>query len=473
MNSQKNVLLSAGLLFLLIDEVKLDKRAQEYYLAGNSDPQAKPIVLSDLIFVFTEHRYTIPDPECSKFITCGSNGSKNIPFNKQSYADTFDDIINNHYSVALDRMKGFIDCHIDRSREKWLVKALVDVMERDDSIGDETILFINENGSSVQKKALDSIDDYCLDSLVLGVLHYIVVHRNGMNKQGATAFKENSCKENNEHKYNGSFGSSLGKRIKTHPLDEKYTASEAKDDYEAEIVTEIESTVSDDEATMADDVFEGASYADPTSNGVPQPNITYIQNQTNIGKSESRTYNIDNSVTLNVNTSSHRKANDAEMMMAIQSFSHKYYQLLVTTDKEIFKDKVISFPVSRALVKGTVPPEIFDRCSSLEEEGIRELKTFPALVCIENRELDGKTSPDEVGFLCYIRKIQPGGRTIRIVFETISPVSHSVLCDKKNSVFFDLNMECGITSLNRTEWTVHKTDLFEAFDEAGVKYPVL
>ena len=134
---------------------------------------------------------------------------------------------------------------------------------------------------------------------------------------------------------------------------------------------------------------------------------------------------------------------------------------------------MISFPVSRALVKGTVPPEIFDRCSSLEEEGIRELKTFPALVCIENRELDGKTSPDEVGFLCYIRKIQPGGRTIRIVFETISPVSHSVLCDKKNSVFFDLNMECGITSLNRTEWTVHKTDLFEAFDEAGVKYPVL
>ena len=267
-----------------IDEVKLDKRAQEYYLAGNSDPQAKPIVLSDLIFVFTEHRYTIPDPECSKFITCGSNGSKNIPFNKQSYADTFDDIINNHYSVALNRMKGFIDGHIDRSREKWLVKALVDVMERDDSIGDETILFINENGSSVQKKALDSIDDYCLDSLVLGVLHYIVVHRNGMNKQGATAFKENSCKENNEHKYNGSFGSSLGKRIKTHPLDEKYTASEAKDDYEAEIVTEIESTVSDDEATMADDVFEGASYADPTSNGVPQPNITYIQNQTNIGK---------------------------------------------------------------------------------------------------------------------------------------------------------------------------------------------
>ena len=95
MNSQKNVLLSAGLLFLLIDEVKLDKRAQEYYLAGNSDPQAKPIVLSDLIFVFTEHRYTIPDPECSKFITCGSNGSKNIPFNKQSYADTFDDIIKN------------------------------------------------------------------------------------------------------------------------------------------------------------------------------------------------------------------------------------------------------------------------------------------------------------------------------------------------------------------------------------------
>jgi len=473
MSSQKDVLLSAGLLFLLIDEIKLDKLTQEYYLAGNSDPQAKPIVLSDLIYVFTEHKYTIPDPECSKFITCGSNGSKNIPFNKQSYADTFDDMINNNYPVALSRMKRFLNDHIDRNREKWLVKALIDVIENDDAIGDETLLFINENGSPVKKSALSSIDDYCVDSLVLGVLHYLVVHRNGMNRQGAGAFKENSCKENNEHKYNGSFGSKLGKRIKIHPLDEKYTASEAKDDYEADIVTTRESETYDEESAMSDDAFESASYAEPISNGSPQTNITYIQSQTNIGRSESHTYNIDNSVTLNMNTSSQQKTNDAEMMMAMQSFSHKYYQLLVTTDKEIFKDKVISFPVGRALVKGTVPPEIFDRCSSLEEEGIRELKTFPALICIENREMDGKTSPDEVGFLCYIRKIQPGSRTIRIVFETISPVSHSVLCEKRNSVFFDLNMECGITSLNRTEWTVHKTDLFEAFDEAGVKYPVL
>ena len=74
----------------------------------------------------------------------------------------------------------------------------------------------------------------------------------------------------------------------------------------------------------------------------------------------------------------------AEMMIAIQSFSKEYYQLIVTCDEDVFSTGVVSVIANRALTKYNVPPEIFDRCSTLTEEGIAELKRFPAIICKEN-----------------------------------------------------------------------------------------
>ena len=42
------------------------------------------------------------------------------------------------------------------------------------------------------------------------------------------------------------------------------------------------------------------------------------------------------------------------------------------------------------------------------------------------------------------------------------------LCDKRNAVFFGLNMDCAITDLNQSAWSVHKVNVFEAFKEAGI-----
>ena len=179
------------------------------------------------------------------------------------------------------------------------------------------------------------------------------------------------------------------------------------------------------------------------------------------------------SININIQTPSLDIRNAAEVILAMHSFSHEYYQLLVTADNNVFKCKTISVPACSSLVKDTVPPEIFERCSSLEEEGIRELKTFPALICIQNRDFDGQTSPDEIGVFGYIKSVQKCGHMINIAFGILAPVSHSILCDKKNAVYYDLNMSCGITSLNRLEWTVHRIDLFEAFDKTGVNYPKL
>ncbi len=186
-------------------------------------------------------------------------------------------------------------------------------------------------------------------------------------------------------------------------------------------------------------------------------NNVYVDNQP--GATVNFTYNI-----------SYPKSADssAEMMIAIQSFSKEYYQLIVTPDEDVFKDGIISVTTSRALTKHNVPPEIFERCSTLTEDGIAELKRFPAIICQENTAMNGTTSPTQYCMLCYIQKVMVIGKNVKIAFKPIAPIQQIKLCNKRNAMFFGLNMDCAITDLNYSAWSVRKVNVFEAFKEAGI-----
>lgn len=158
----------------------------------------------------------------------------------------------------------------------------------------------------------------------------------------------------------------------------------------------------------------------------------------------------------------------AEQMMVVRSFSRKYYQLLVTLEDDVFTNNVITISASRALSKHLVPSEIFERCSTLTDDGIDELKTFPAIICRENTDLKGETDPNQCAVYAYIKKVQVCGRDIKVAFKPIAPIQQRLLCMPKNAVYFDLNMDCAITDLNHSAWSVHKANLFEAFREAGI-----
>lgn len=158
----------------------------------------------------------------------------------------------------------------------------------------------------------------------------------------------------------------------------------------------------------------------------------------------------------------------AEQMIAIQRFSKEYYQLIVTTDENVFNQGIVEVDASRALTKYNVPSEIFERCSTLSDTGIEELKKFPAIICKENTELKGVTSPEQYCMLCYIQRVMVIGRNIKIAFKPIAPIQQIKLCDKRNAIFFDLNMDCAVTDLNHSAWSVHKVNVFEAFKEADI-----
>ena len=154
--------------------------------------------------------------------------------------------------------------------------------------------------------------------------------------------------------------------------------------------------------------------------------------------------------------------------MAVQSFSKEYYQLIVTCEEDVFKDNIVTVPVGRALTKYLVPTEIFDRCSTLSDDGKAELMRFPAIICRENTEMKGTTDPNQWAMFAYIKMIRVAGKNVKIAFHPLAPIQQQKLCDKRNAVFFDLNMDCAITDLNHSAWSVHKVNVFEALDEAGI-----
>lgn len=202
----------------------------------------------------------------------------------------------------------------------------------------------------------------------------------------------------------------------------------------------------------------------PGPNKVRPINSTYIENQNN------RTYNMDGcQVIFNTTFLANQGApNSAAQMIAIHNFSKKYYQLLVTCDPDVFKTNNVTFPLDRALGQRYVPEEILARCSSLSEKGITELKTFPALVCMENTEYHGIPNPDQNAIYAYITQVKNEGNQIRVAFHPIGLFPQKILCEKKYAIYFDLNMSCAITDLNHSAWSVHKVNLFEAFNEAGL-----
>lgn len=199
------------------------------------------------------------------------------------------------------------------------------------------------------------------------------------------------------------------------------------------------------------------------SSTVLPANATYIK------ENKSNTFNIDNSdVTFNVSLPQPGAANSAEQMIAVHNFSRQYYQLLVTRERDVFQKNFVTVSDTHALSRLFVPPEILERCSSLSESGKAELRTFPALVCMANKELHGVADPNQWAMYAYITNAVKEGNNIKVEFQPILPIRQSVLCDVKNAPYFNLDMDCAETTLNCCAWYVFKTDLFEAFDRAGI-----
>lgn len=169
---------------LVLQALQQRMNAREHY-DGDSDGLSDPEVLVGLIRVINP-TYTDPGKEKLKTIVnnykrCETSTSTYFPFGDDQVISAFDKTIRNNYQTVLNGMIDFVNNFLDVSgtvhKDINLVRALVDLVQQDQTIqaGDE--FFIGRNGEKKKKAALGDLKEVCLPSFLLGVWHYIVVNR--------------------------------------------------------------------------------------------------------------------------------------------------------------------------------------------------------------------------------------------------------------------------------------------------------
>lgn len=169
---------------LVLQALRQRMKAREHY-SGDSDGLSDPEVLVGLIKVINPD-YTDPGKEnlkvtANNYKACKISNSTYLPFDDEQVISAFDSKVRTAYQSVLNRMIGFVNDFLDISevvhKDVNLVRALIDLVQQDQTIqaGDE--FFVEPNGEKKKKAALGDLKEVCLPSFLLGIWHYVVVNR--------------------------------------------------------------------------------------------------------------------------------------------------------------------------------------------------------------------------------------------------------------------------------------------------------
>ena len=227
--------LSGGTFFILVlQALRQRMKAREHY-RGESDGLKDPNVLVGLIKVINP-AYITPAGNALKtktndFKSCKVSTGEYLPFGNTAEVEAFDNRVRNNYGSPLKAMAGFVDQFLETDTENHkdvrLVKALIELIKKDESIDWDEEFFISESGKKIKKTALCDLTNICLPAFLLGIWHYVVVKRKD-NKVGQATYNV-WCPPagGGPRDYSGNMGKAITHDIKV------YTISVSEDQPEA------------------------------------------------------------------------------------------------------------------------------------------------------------------------------------------------------------------------------------------------
>jgi len=213
--------LCGGTFFTLLLQARKQRTKAREHRQGERDGLSDTDMLVGLLKVFYPD-YTEPTPSTIGTFKTNTSAFKSCKISKGTYLpfeDTtaFDSRVKNRYAVPLRAMSEFTDSFIDigtsTGKDIRLVKALLELIQADQSIDNEQMLYACENGSAMTKASLCGEISICLPAFLLGVWHFVLVNRKD-NKVGRTTY-DRWCPPNGnaERKYIGSMGDSVARTI--------------------------------------------------------------------------------------------------------------------------------------------------------------------------------------------------------------------------------------------------------------------
>lgn len=225
MTKNENQRLCGGTFFTLLLQARKPRMGVREHYKGTSDGLSDPDTLIALIKVVVPD-YMEPTPSMkgtfkgntSDYKSCKISRSAYLPFDDSAEVSAFDNRVKTEYCRTLAAMSGFVAGFIDSGtstkKDERLVKALLELIDIDETIDDIQPFYINENGSTMTKAALRGVSDICLQSFLLGIWHFVLVNRKD-NTFGKTTY-DLWCPQNRgaERKYTGTLGCNVIRPIK-------------------------------------------------------------------------------------------------------------------------------------------------------------------------------------------------------------------------------------------------------------------
>ena len=226
---------------LVIQALLQRKKAREHY-KGESDKLNDPDVLVGLITVinpdYEDPGKAVLKTKANDYKSCKLSKGQYLPFGDKQAIEVFDQRVQTDYLAARNDMCIFVDSFIETGtklqKDVRLVKALIDLIEQDESIDDSVEFMVGENGDAVRKDQLRNLKRICLPSFLLGIWHFIVINRKN-NKVGQLTY-DTWCPENGggTREYEGTMGDSISTEFDVYTLEPEDETEDTEQ--EAEVV---------------------------------------------------------------------------------------------------------------------------------------------------------------------------------------------------------------------------------------------
>lgn len=180
MGDLNQIRFTGGVFFSLLSEIKYEAGTSEYVNPFH-ESVSDPMLMSELINVITG---TCPktnaggfSKDVSKYRTCLFCGGKNVPFNEPAFTTAFRSDIRNDYAKLLKRITDFCSrClnPLEITKHETFVKQVLRLIEMDETISDNHLLYISVDGSTTKKDDALKLESFNFDAFLLGVFYLII-----------------------------------------------------------------------------------------------------------------------------------------------------------------------------------------------------------------------------------------------------------------------------------------------------------
>lgn len=186
------MMLTGGVVFSILTKYKArsvsSKERTTGARSGNSEPEMMA-ALVEAVAPGTETNLNSLKSNTSEYKNCECNGTKNIPFDDPDVISDYRYQVENEYSPAVKQMKAFTDNFIKADGKRCkLVSDLITAVQLDKTIGEESF-YVLPSGDAIKKQDLVKIKELPLETLLVGLMYFVLTERAGRNDMGKDMLK--------------------------------------------------------------------------------------------------------------------------------------------------------------------------------------------------------------------------------------------------------------------------------------------